>query len=255
MNVSFPRVRPHTLGHAHNDEMHAEPLQQALRDGFSSVEVDVHLVDGKLLVGHTLADAQARQLELEPTYLQPLQQRVAQLGGVFAQGPEFTLMIDAKGDGEATYQALLPLLGKYESMLVKVSGGEIQPGAVKVVLTGDRPELHSAEDRSAFLDGHLHDAMLHPERVDPRLTPTVSGNYRMHFRWNGEGPQPARERQKLTKMAQDCHARGVAMRLWDAPDQPNAWQALAGCGVDRINTDDLDGFARWVNHGSFRPNG
>lgn len=258
MNVTSVRpAPPHTLGHAHNDEMHPEPLRQALRDGFSSLEVDVHLVEGKLLVGHTLADAQARRLELESTYLEPLAQRVQEYGGVFPEGPEVTLMLDCKGQARETYEAVLPLLSKYQSMLVQVRQGQLQPGPVKVVFTGNRPALDGQEDRSAFLDGHLHDALLHPEKIDPLLTPTVSGNYRMFFRWNGQGAQPAGERRKMAQMAQDCQELGVQMRLWDAPDQPNAWQALADCGVDRINTDDLDGFARWhtqtTNHGSFRP--
>ena len=38
--------------HAHNDYQHARPLFSALERGFRSVEADVHLVDGQLLVGH-----------------------------------------------------------------------------------------------------------------------------------------------------------------------------------------------------------
>lgn len=253
MNVHLAPRRPftpHVLGHAHNDEMHAEPLQQALRDGFSTIEVDVHLVDGKLLVGHSLGDAQARQLELESTYFQPLKERVEQHGGVFPNWPEVTLMLDFKGDASDTYRAVLPLLKKYESMLVKVRGGEVEPGAVRVSFTGNRPDLKSSKDRLAFLDGQLHDVLLHPDQIDPRLTPTVSGNYRMFLRWNGQGEMPAKDRQKLTNLARQCDELHVDMRLWDAPDQANAWEALADCGVDRINTDHLDEFAAWVSTGT-----
>ena len=45
--------------HAHNDYLHARPLLDALECGFCSVEADIYLVDGQLLVAHT-------QLELSP---------------------------------------------------------------------------------------------------------------------------------------------------------------------------------------------
>jgi len=38
--------------HAHNDYLHARPLLDARDHGFCSVEADVHLVNGKLLVAH-----------------------------------------------------------------------------------------------------------------------------------------------------------------------------------------------------------
>src|ERR1043165_7084012 len=38
--------------HAHNDYEHARPLLDALDHGFASVEADVWLVNGRLLVAH-----------------------------------------------------------------------------------------------------------------------------------------------------------------------------------------------------------
>lgn len=37
--------------HAHNDYRHEQPLREALACGFTSVEADVHLVDGELYLG------------------------------------------------------------------------------------------------------------------------------------------------------------------------------------------------------------
>src|SRR5258708_18978619 len=44
---------PLTRVHAHNDYEHKRPLFDALDDGFCSVEADIFLVDGQLLVAHT----------------------------------------------------------------------------------------------------------------------------------------------------------------------------------------------------------
>ncbi|MFY8046140.1 MAG: hypothetical protein ACOVOS_06190, partial [Chitinophagaceae bacterium] len=44
------------LSHAHNDYQHQQPFDGAYQAGFSSIEVDVHLRNGKLLVGHDAKD-------------------------------------------------------------------------------------------------------------------------------------------------------------------------------------------------------
>ena len=63
-------VVPLTRAHAHNDYEHARPLAEALERGFCSVEADVWLVAGKLLVAHDLKDAKP-QRTLESLYLDP----------------------------------------------------------------------------------------------------------------------------------------------------------------------------------------
>ncbi len=66
---------PLVHGHAHNDYQHARPLVEALECGFCSIEADIHLVDGKLLVAHDKEDVRANRT-LESLYLDPLRQRV-----------------------------------------------------------------------------------------------------------------------------------------------------------------------------------
>jgi len=43
---------PLSQAHAHNDYLHKNPLFDALDNGFTSVEVDVHLLRGNLYVAH-----------------------------------------------------------------------------------------------------------------------------------------------------------------------------------------------------------
>ena len=47
-----------TNAHAHNDYEHTHPLADALEQGFCSIEADIHLVNGKLLVAHDLKATQ-----------------------------------------------------------------------------------------------------------------------------------------------------------------------------------------------------
>jgi hypothetical protein len=61
--------------HAHNDYEHERPLIDALAHGFQSVEADVFLVEGKLLVAHNLKDVKEDRT-FEGLYLDPLLSRV-----------------------------------------------------------------------------------------------------------------------------------------------------------------------------------
>jgi hypothetical protein len=51
--------KPLVRAHAHNDYEHARPLFDALDRGFCSVEADVYLIDGELLVAHDRKDVKA----------------------------------------------------------------------------------------------------------------------------------------------------------------------------------------------------
>jgi hypothetical protein len=106
-----------TRAHAHNDYEHQRPLFDALDHGFASVEADVWLVDGRLLVAHDREAVRADRT-LETLYLDPLQARVRQYGGrVYPNGPEFLLWIDIKSEAETTYAALQSALASYGEML------------------------------------------------------------------------------------------------------------------------------------------
>ncbi len=91
-------IEPIVAGHAHNDYEHHRPLFDAMENGFCSVEVDIHLVDGELLVAHDRHQT-TKGKTLQNLYLDPLRQRVrTNSGSVYPDGGEFTLMIDIKTD-------------------------------------------------------------------------------------------------------------------------------------------------------------
>src|SRR5215472_9873878 len=108
-----PAPTPLTRVHAHNDYVHQRPLFDALDHGFCSVEADVYLVDGQLLVAHERFQTKPERT-LQALYLDPLQERVKKNGGhVYPAGPEFTLLIDLKGDWHSIYPVLRDILKHY----------------------------------------------------------------------------------------------------------------------------------------------
>src|SRR5436190_8469009 len=78
--ASSANVTPLLHAHAHNDYLHPHPLRDALACGFCSVEADIHLVNGELLVAHD-RDKTRPGRTLEKLYLAPLRRRVRDNGG------------------------------------------------------------------------------------------------------------------------------------------------------------------------------
>lgn len=229
---------PLARAHAHNDYLHPRPLADALASGFCSVEADIHLVDGQLLVAHDLEKAWPSNT-LEKLYLQPLLKRVKENGGqVYGAPAPFTLLIDLKSEPEPTYAALRLVLKRYGDMLTSFSEEKIRTNAVTVVLSGNRPMLSVSGEATRYvaIDGRLPDLDSNPSRT---LVPLISDNWTKHFEWRGTGPLPERDKVKLAKIVNATHAQGRQLRFWAVPDNPAAWSELHRAGVDFLNTDQL----------------
>lgn len=253
-SAELPVVEPLARAHAHNDYEHARPLLDALDRGFCSVEADIWLVNGELLVAHDLRDAKPGRT-LEMLYLQPLGERVkTNSGRVFRSGPTFTLMVDLKSDATNTYLALRPVLERYQSMLTRFSSSEIHTNAVMVILSGNRPRgLMAAEpSRLAAYDGRLEDL---EGDASVQLIPLISDNWTRHFSWGAraeEGPFPSEQRRKLAALVERTHRQGRRIRWWGAPDNQAGWSELESAGVDLINTDDLRGLQAFLKNKATR---
>lgn len=238
-------VRPLAHAHAHNDYLHARPLLDALDHGFASVEADIFLVDGRLLVAHTKNELKADRT-LQALYLDPLRQRIRANGGsVFPGGGPLLLFIDIKSAGEATYAVLAKVLAEYADIISAVRDGKVEPKAVDVVISGNRPREILADEkiRYAGLDGRLSDL---DSDLPVHLLPLVSDNWALHFKWKGEGPMSDADRKKLQDTVAKAHAHGRRIRFWATPENTNMWRELRASGVDLINTDDLAGLEKFL---------
>jgi len=96
------RTRP-IWTHSHNDYLRPRPLADAIENGFRSVEADIWLDGGELIVGHDLL---AFVGTLQTLYLDPLQRIVDGRGSVYGDGLPIYLWIDLK----SREAALRPLL-------------------------------------------------------------------------------------------------------------------------------------------------
>jgi len=236
--------------HAHNDYEHDRPLFDALDHGFKSVESDIWLVDGELLVAHDREQVQ-RGRTLRSLYLDPLQTVVSQNGGAAYQGdPDYlTLLIDIKSDAVPTYLALHEELEDYEGMLTKFGPRGLGDGAVTAIISANRPRelMQQQRVRYAAYDGRLSNLGV---ATDQTFLPLISDNWTRNFTWRGDGPMPPKERRKLESIVATAHSNGQRVRFWETPEQSPqreaVWEELLAAQVDYINTDHLDALEEFL---------
>lgn len=234
----YKETVPLQSAHAHNDYWHERPLLDALDHGFNSVECDVFLKEGRLLVGHEVDELESGRT-LETLYLEPLSKRVAANNGyVYSKPCRFFLLVDIKSDRQSAYSQLRELLMKYADMLTTWDEDSINPGAITVVITSAEPRVRLVDEgkRYAGIDGRLVDLMSEAPSCE---IPMISDRWPSHFRWTGDGPFPADEKAWLRKIVLTSHKKKRVVRMWGTPEKEVVWEELLEAGVDLINTDEL----------------
>jgi hypothetical protein len=231
------QIKPLPNAHAHNDYLHEKPLLDALSYGFTSIEADIHLINGELYVVHDKPNTVQNIPTLKKAYLEPLSQHITLNKGYIYPGysPAIILMIDIKTEAEPTYDVLKQQLAPYANLLHSKKNPD---GRVKVVLSGNRPVIAVKNDSSPLvsIDGRPEDLAA---SYAPDFMPVISQNYAKVIKWNGEGNISEADALTLKNLATETHKQGKKLRLWASPEKLNVWQALLNAGVDFINTDKL----------------
>jgi hypothetical protein len=148
-------------------------------------------------------------------------------------------MIDIKTGALNTYPALKLLLEKYRPILSSYDHGEIHPGPVTVVLSGNKPydAVRNEDSRLAFIDEDLKKTFQDTTAKD--VYKMSSCKYSKLMEWRGNGDIPRAEEDKLCSFVNMAHKFGKKVRLWASPENDRVWKELLKCRVDLINTDKL----------------
>lgn len=215
--------------HSHNDYAQQEPFLGAYRAGAASIEADVFLVDGTVMLGHDEPTGET----IEGVYLEPIRQAFDKNGGsVYPDGRGIQLLVDLK-DGVQSLEALQELISQKYRECFDVRHNE---GAALLVVTGDKVKPAEYERYADFVyfdtrpGENLTEAQL--ERVA-----LVSDYFGRYSKWKGNGTMKETDRQKLKVAIDKAHAWGKKIRFWAFPDNPNAWRTAATMGIDYVNTD------------------
>lgn len=220
--------------HAHNDYEHDSPLFEAVEAGASSVEADIYLVNGQVLVAHEL-DETTPERTLASLYIDPLVELISSGWGGDSSRKHLYLFIDFKQQSLPLFEAVLEELEPLKQELSVYRNGSVRTGSVTVVLTGNAPRdvVTKMPLRWVFIDGKLSDLQSNP---DAGLVPVVSSDWRQTFGQTLPEPGSGEERH-LQQLVLAAHNQGRLIRFWGAPDHIEAWKYQSSIGIDLINTD------------------
>lgn len=210
--------------HSHNDYTHAQPFTEAASLKVWSIEADVFVVNGALVVAHSRKEINPERT-LEGMYLQPIA-ALAKTKAYYS----FQLMIDPKDPWDVVYPPLKRLIDTYKKAFKN------KCHEVVVTISGNRPpdttfHTYGSPIRFDGLPGKVY------RPADLAKITMISADFSNYSTWNGLGEMPASDKVKLKAVIADAHALGKPMRFWGAPDNQTTWELLISLGADIINTD------------------
>ena len=230
----FGQVEVYTAAnaHSHNDYEQSTPFFQAYHEQFGSIEADIHLSSGLILVGHDSTHL-IKTRSLETLYLTPLTNYIKQYGGSPYKDPnkKLQLLIDIKTDSVLTLNALVKLLKKFPAI--------IQNPKIRIVITGNRPEESSYISYPSFIwfDGRLNKDY---SKASLSRIAMLSNDFKEYSKWNGKSSLPESDRQIITALVEKVHQLKKPIRFWATPDFPSAWKELINLQIDYLNTDHIE---------------
>ena len=232
-----PVYNPGNL-HSHNDYEKPFPFSEAYNQGFGSIEADIFLQPGNLIVAHDTAQLKLRRT-LDSLYLQPLEQCIRKNNGYPYPDHRrvLQLLVDIKTDSTATLDRLVKKLQSYP--------GIISCKAVKIVISGSRPApmAFARYPNWIYFDGELHAD--YPVAAVKKIE-MLSDNFRNYSLWNGIDTLPAKDKSILEALIAKGHRLHKKVRFWNAPDLINSWKVFMELGVDYINTDHITAAATFI---------
>jgi len=243
MAVSFfAKAQPVTYSvsnaHSHNDYVNPVPFWIAYNEGFGSIEADIFLVDGTLLVAHEEKELTTKR-SLLGLYLNPLIECLTKHKGYpFTDtSKQLQMLIDIKTDSIATLQALIETIRKYAVLM--------NSHKLTWVITGRRPEPPLFVSYPSFIS---FDGILDKEYSAGALTKIamLSDDGRKYTKWDGTAKIPPVDLQKLQAVVTKAHNLHKPVRFWAAPDTMGAWGQFMQLKVDYINTDHIHELAAYI---------
>ena len=233
-----------TLIHSHNDYAQKRPFWGAYEAGADSIEADVFLVEGELLVAHSRRELK-KENTLRRLYLEPLREVMRKNGGrARPDGRPLQLLVDLK-NGKPALDRLVEMVEKegYRDCFDIAKN----PSAARLTATGDHSEV---ADFLAYPDFVFFDVPPTRRLSDGqyRRVPLVSHYARAYTRWR-KGPMDEKDKERIRAAVKAAHDRGCRFRLWGFPDHKEAWELTLELGLDYINTDHPAAAASFLRGG------
>lgn len=215
-----------SIVHSHNDYEQKAPFYLAYASGCGSIEADVYLKNGELLVAHDEKDLSVDRT-LSKLYFEPI---VSYQNKINEADSPLYLLIDCKSEAIGTINAIVKLI-ESNSILKALIFSE----KLKIVISGNRPPQDKYSDYPPYILFDHQD--ISKELLNTEKVGIISLPFYKYSRWNGKGRLTDYDSLRLSRAIEFAHIRGKKIRFWATPDNPTAWFTLSEMGVDFINTD------------------
>lgn len=241
--MAFKGIAQAKFTHSHNDYANNTPFYKAYNNGFNSIEADIFLVNGTLLVSHSDKYLFAERT-LKGMYLDPI---------LYALRRDSTrhlnLLIDIKDDHRKTLPALVKELKPLKAYLLSPDN---PAGRLKILISGNRPVPANYKDYPDML--WFDDDLIYPHtQAEWARVGQVSLNFENWSKWQGRGPIAEADLKRLQKTVDSVHMHtGKLVRFWGAPDTPASWDTQIDFGADIIGTDRIEQLAAYLTKKSLR---
>jgi alkaline phosphatase len=217
--------------HSHNDYKRLAPFWEAYSQHCTSIEADVFLCEGQLLVGHEVEELKAEN-SFAALYVEPIVRTFRANGGRMWPGSaaRLQLMVELKSETEPELSEVIALLERYPDVFCS-------PEGVRVTVTGNvpAPADFSKYPSWVWFDGNLHTAYTGSQLERVAL---ISEDFRDYAaKWNGKGNFIQADYQPLKAAVDQAHALGKPVRFWNAPEGTTPYFTYIRLGLDYVNTD------------------
>lgn len=234
--VAQPKLYTTANAHSHNDYEQPVPFHKAWYQQFGSIEADIYLRHGVLIVAHDSTQIE-RNWTLDSLYIGPLLLQLEKNDGhVYPDKKRsLQLMIDIKSEAVPTLDRLVQKLRRYPSL--------INAASLRIVISGSRPAPDQFASYPSWIrfDGELRKDY---KRRQLKRIEMLSDNFARYSSWKGAGEISSADKLVLKKWIDKAHKLKKKIRFWNAPDTPESWKLFMELGVDYINTDNIEGLSR-----------
>ncbi|KAI0879166.1 hypothetical protein GGS24DRAFT_230971 [Hypoxylon argillaceum] len=234
--------------HSHNDYEQNIPVFEALSAGCISMEADVWLFNGDVIIGHLLPTL-GRTLRAQ--YVNPLLAILNHNGGsAYKSRPDQTLvlLVDFKTSDTGTLDAVVTALDplRQAGYLSRLENGVLVKKAITVVASGSAPfdRISTGDgvpDRDIFYDANL--GALSGSSYTSQNSYVASADFQDVIGQASTATLTAAQMTTITTQVGQAHAKGLVARYWNLPGE-YLWESLKALGVDLLNADDLSNTAR-----------
>lgn len=236
LGVFQGKAQDRILIHSHNDYRQTVPFYQAYAQKTFSIEADVFLEGGELLVGHEPEEL-SPLLNFQELYINPLVKLYERNGGTAWKGSKepLQLVVELKSDTKPTLDKVIEVLDKHEH----VFNPQANPNAVRVVITGKVPDPADFESYPDFI---AFDGQVDIDYTDAQLKriAMISPPFFEYADWNGKGTLTGADKKRVREVIDKVHRLGKPIRFWGTPEGVTAWNTFHRMGVDIINTDEVE---------------